>query len=323
MRRFTFAFFFIVAAASHAQTPTLRAGYAIPTLPRYAPGQIISLFATGLKAPLNTVATTLPLPTTLEGVTVTAVETRTGGFSGDLPILGVTNSQFYGAISVEARDITAVTVQMPALSICLPDQFPNPCWYQPRIIATVKQNGAVLGASEFIQVPEDLRILNACDTITSPFLSADVKFTQMLANCYPVIAHADGKIATGDNPARPGETLVILTTGAGLWRTPLGWPAPGESPPYDRQAFRVSFDFRPDVFGDLIGGRSTDSIGGSALPEYAGSAPGMVGIDQINVRLPDTFPPETRRCAGLADTNVGILIAKGHTVTTARVCVLF
>jgi hypothetical protein len=258
---------FLLAAIANAQPPTLRAGYAIPTLPRYAPGQIISLFVSGLKGPLNSVAATIPLPTTLEGVTVTAIETRTGGFSADLPILGVTNSQFYGGISAEARDITSLTVQMPALSICLPDPVPNPCWYQPHIIVTVKQNGTVLGTSEFIQVDENLRILNACDTITSPFLSADVKLTQMFANCYPVIAHADGKIVTGTNPARPGETLIVLTTGAGLWKTPLGRPATAESQPYNPQTFRIAFDFRPEVFGDLIGGRSTDFVSGSAVPE--------------------------------------------------------
>lgn len=211
----------VFAAVSAAQTPTLRAGYAIPTLPRYAPGQMISLFVSGLKSPLNSVATTLPLPTTLEGVSVTAIETRTGGFSADLPILGITSSQFYGGISVEARDIAAVTVEMPALSICLPDPVPNPCWYQPHLIVTVKQNGTVFGTSEFIQVDENLRILNACDTITSPFLSADVKVTQMFANCYPLIAHADGKIVTGTNPARSGETLVVLTTGPGFGKRRL------------------------------------------------------------------------------------------------------
>ncbi|MCW5980713.1 MAG: hypothetical protein KIT09_21715 [Bryobacteraceae bacterium] len=309
----------VMATGTPAQTPPLRgAGYAIPTFGRYAPGQIISVFVAGLDAPLNSTAPTLALPTTLEGVTVTAVEMRTGGFSGDLPVLAVTSSQFYGGVSVEAPDVAAITVQMPSLPICIPEAGPNPCWYEPHVIVTVRQNGIELAASEFIQAQHNLHILNACDTVTSPFLSADIKLAQMLANCYPIVAHANGRIVTGDNPAKPGETVVVLATGAGLPRTPLGMPATGVEPAYDTGSFSVSFDYRPDVYG--FGG-SVESLSGGSPPDYAGPAPGMVGIDQINIRLPDVFPPETRNCEGFADTNVGIGIARGSSAKRVRLCV--
>lgn len=87
-----------------------------------------------------------------------------------------------------------------------------------------------------------------------------------------VALHPDGSIVTNDNPARPGDIVAFYATGEGL-TTPAGQsgrPA-GQPLPAPLLPVRVT-----------IGGRD-------ARIEYAGAAPGFVGLMQVNIRLaPDT-----------------------------------
>ena len=314
---------FSLTSLINAQTPPQIAsvGYVLPSLPRYAPGQVLSLFVSGLRVS-NTKAVVLPLPTTLEGVTASAVEKRAGGFAGDLPIFGLTNSSYFGGASTEASDITVLTVQMPALPTCLPDQILNPCWYIPHVIVTVKQNGMSVASSEFVQTASNLHVLNACDTSVSPFIADSVKIGQMLANCYPIITHADGTVVTGhQSPARGGEIVTIYTTGMGFLGGRLGAPAPEGGVALDQALPTIGFDFRPEAIGGIYNVPATGS--GSLRPEYVGLVSGLVGIEQVNVRLPSEFPPETRKCQGFADTNLGINIERGSSLAGVRLCVLF
>jgi uncharacterized protein (TIGR03437 family) len=319
---------FIVWAISclslYGQTmpPIQGAGYELPHMPHYAPGQVISIFVPGLSAP-STNSSTVPLPTTLAGVTVTAVEKRAGGFSADLPIFGITKAEYFGGDWwIEAPGITAITVQMPSLSICLPDSvLPNACWYVPHLVLTVKQNGNAAASSEFVQVYSSIHILNACDTAVAPFLTDSVRLTQLQGQCYPIISHADGSMVTGQNPAHPGETVAIYATGLGQFIGPLGSPAPTAGLPLDPSMMVIGFDFRPDIFG-VIYGASAARPGGDAHPDYVGAVGGLVGIHQINVSLPAALPLETRACQRYGDTNVGINLAIGSSFDGARLCVI-
>jgi hypothetical protein len=200
--------------------PEIRAaGYDVPLRTRFAPEQIITLFVPGIDipaTPLSNSARTLPLPTSLGEVTVAAVETsRPGGFSGNLPIFGITNLLYYGGISAEAPNLTAVTVQMPAIEFCPPEAGPNPCFYVPIVSLTVMQAGVAVARSEMIAVATSAHVLNSCDTSVSPFLTDALKIGQLQAQCAPIIAHANGTIVTGGNPAHLGEIVSIYATGLG------------------------------------------------------------------------------------------------------------
>lgn len=52
-------------------------------------------------------------------------------------------------------------------------------------------------------------------------------------------------------------------------------------------------------------------------------APGSVGIEQINVRLPSEFPPNAGKCLGFAATNFGITLQRGSSVEVVHLCVQF
>ena len=86
----------------------------------------------------------------------------------------------------------------------------------------------------------------------------------------PVIVHAGGSLVTPENPARPGETVVIFATGlSGLNNR----PATGEASPSSPLA--------------TLTRTAIVEIGGQeATTTFAGLVPGFVGLAQFNVELP-------------------------------------
>src|ERR1035438_8270251 len=117
--------FTLSLAPLFGQGPTLTGtGYADPSVIKVAPGQITTLFVTGLKTvlsvqPVN--AAILPLPTTLAGISVTL--NQTGSQPSPIPLLSVqqmsvcTGSDAPAPLSPTSLSsdclITAITVQIP------------------------------------------------------------------------------------------------------------------------------------------------------------------------------------------------------------------
>ncbi|MEX2302154.1 MAG: M36 family metallopeptidase [Bryobacterales bacterium] len=91
----------------------------------------------------------------------------------------------------------------------------------------------------------------------------------------PVVVHADGAVVSPQNPARPGEVVVIYATGVGSL---TNRPATGEGAP--AEPFAISAVETDVMVGNL-----------SANVLFAGLTPGYVGLLQINVQLPDVLPP--------------------------------
>ncbi len=83
------------------------------------------------------------------------------------------------------------------------------------------------------------------------------------------VVHSDFRPITRDDPARPGETVTIYCTGLGRFHTAV---ASGAAPPVPPPETLV----RPEVLFDGSPGEVT----------YAGPAPGMPGVYQVNVRVP-------------------------------------
>jgi uncharacterized protein (TIGR03437 family) len=299
------------------------AGYTVPPRPRFAPGQVITLFVPGLNSPSGRCAdsinaSTLPLPTNLDGVVVTAVETsRSGGFSADLPILGITNLICFGGVYAESPNLTAVTVQMPAVQFCPPEASPNPCLYVPVVSVTVKKGANPVASSQMIAVGTSAHILNSCDTSVLPFLTDAVRIGQLMGGCYPLVAHSNGTLVTGQNPAHLGETLSIYATGLRPITSDLiGKPTPESGVPVDASTIGLGFDFNPAI------DPPPSQMPIDAHPDYVGLTAGLVGTYQINVALPATAPSSARTCGGFADTNVGINLSFNG-MTAIRLCVIF
>ncbi len=93
---------------------------------------------------------------------------------------------------------------------------------------------------------------------------------------YAAAQHAaDYAPITEANPARPGEAIVLWATGLGRSIPPVATGAPGPGEPLSVAASRVRVFTSGAVEFDML---------------FAGLAPRLVGVYQINARLPESLP---------------------------------
>ncbi|HEY7680935.1 MAG TPA: hypothetical protein VIC04_10510 [Terriglobia bacterium] len=107
------------------------------------------------------------------------------------------------------------------------------------------------------------------------------------------ITHVNGSAVTQQNPARPGEILVLYATGFGVLSPPLATGAPSA--------------------GNTTAAPATLTVDGAAATVlFSGSTPGLVGLNQINF----TVPASTRTA-----NNIPVVVTIGgkqaNTVTIA------
>ncbi len=196
-----------------------------PAVNPIAPGSIVSLFGSGL-APLQRNAETLPLPVSLEDVSVT--------------VNGVPAPLFF--------------VSPGQLNIQAPFGLTGDS-------ATVVVTNGGERSNEVV-----VRLARSSPGI---FSYADGQSTQR-----GVILHPDYSLVTPDQPAQPGETVLIWLTGLGglLPAVPTGAGNPGDP-------LSLAIDPRIQIwFGDQIADKLT----------YAGGAPFFAGLNQINAVIPKT-----------------------------------
>ncbi len=91
---------------------------------------------------------------------------------------------------------------------------------------------------------------------------------------YVLALHQDGTVVTADSPARHGEVISVYGTGFGPYDQPVidGFPAP-------QTPLRNVADPVMVTAGTL-----------KAKPDFAGAAPGFVGLTQLNLKITDDFP---------------------------------
>ena len=84
----------------------------------------------------------------------------------------------------------------------------------------------------------------------------------------------DGSLIEPNNPASPGETIILYTTGLGPLSIPLqdGWGAPSNPLAYTVDPFDVLVDGQP------------------CRVLFSGLGPGFVGLYQLNLVLPSDLP---------------------------------
>ena len=87
----------------------------------------------------------------------------------------------------------------------------------------------------------------------------------------PVISNAaDGSVNSSAKPARPGEYVTVWVTGQGPVDPPVDTGAAAPSDPLSLPLARVQAQ---------IGGTNADVL-------FAGMAPGMAGVMQVNLKVP-------------------------------------
>ena len=286
--------------ASGQTGPTLvGAGYDLPAL-RLAPGQITTLFVTGLNTVLQSgliSATSVPLPTTLGGISVTL--NPNSYVASPVPLLSVQQTPvcYSGTSSASTGNtpdcvITAITVQMPVnLGLVIYDPLtgttPPP---QLPTVLVISENGNPSKAFNVIPVPDKLHVLTDCDNfLIGSFKSVLVGHDSL---CDAMVTHSDGTMVSAANPAMAGETVVVYAVGLGPTKPVVnsGDRTPSTPPVVERTVF-IQFDFHrnaaparpyPDPsMGDTLG---------LSTPQFVGLTPRQIGLYQINIQLPNRFP---------------------------------
>jgi uncharacterized protein (TIGR03437 family) len=102
----------------------------------------------------------------------------------------------------------------------------------------------------------------------------DVPVVMVYGDGYPVAQDSQYRVIGPANPARPGDTIVVYYLGARQFRSAV--PATGEAAPLDRLIQVLA---------------NSASVGTQAATvTFAGLTPGGVGLQQINIRVPNLAP---------------------------------
>jgi uncharacterized protein (TIGR03437 family) len=293
------------------------AGYVNPTPIQVAPGQVVTFFLSGLKTVLpgpnrSVKATTLPLPTTLAGISATI---RHEMFPPIPPVPLFSVDQINTCTDAAATSpeclLTAVTVQIPFEII---PTGPTILVYTPTEIIFA-ENGVASRSFLLRPVEDKIHVLTTCDSTRS---DGSTGFP-----CYPLVTHADGslvgfRLSGAEKPsalAKPGETLVMWAFGLGPPATPVtsGAATPASAPATARR-FALNFEYRPNAAPSRF-----PALLCPPTPEFTGLTPGFVGLYQINFVVP-WRPPETPSCSGDLTSNLTVTI-QGSWFDGAGICV--
>lgn len=261
----------IAVGLAFGQGATLTgSGYSDPSIVHAAPGQITTLFVSGLKTVLSSqsvTATGVPLPTTLVGISVTL--NQSGGLTTPVPLLSIqqpsacSDAGASGSLPAAECLITAITIQVPFELVALPPNAAD---------LVVNENQTASRAFRVVPVSDNLHVINTCDAFPSTQLTS--------AFCAPLVTHADGTLVTAGQPALAGEEIVIWAFGLGQTspaaKTGQASPTPAAtlpSSPFVQFDFRInSAPSRPYVNPAIMAPIPTPA------PTFVGLAPGEVGL---------------------------------------------
>ena len=277
-----------------AANEIIGSGYTGPTIPGVAPGDVITLFVSPLSVP-DAVASQVPLPTTLSGVSVSVRATGdlvvdTTGYPTALPIFrirSVNNTLFI-------LQHTAITVQIPTEKVSTVYQGKRVPDFPSELILNVRANGVSGPDYTFAVNGITPHLLDSCDSVFG-----GIGRLYAGAPCHPVVTHADGTVVSFDSPAKAGETIVVYALGLGAFGL-TGRPQAGPIALVNGETrfsyFSVSLLTEPTFQTVYIY---------TITPDYVGLVDGYVGLFQINLtvpRMPDGVPP----CLNAADMNASI-----------------
>ena len=276
------------------------AGYVAPAPVSAAPGQILTVFVTGLNISTASQAPSGALPNSLSGVTATLRQ----GSDHAAPIVDVRPVYTCpDALTTAAQEpacatLTAVTVQIPYELI-----LPCPACAQPALVLPelfISANGQNTAAIELNALADQTHILTACDIAVLPFANTAPPNTTGLG-CAPVVTHQDGSTVSASNPAKVGETITAWAVGLGQTNPAASTGQPAASPAPTQQAFVLDFNYSLNARATKPYAGRPDSI--PIHPLFAGLASGYAGLYQINFVVPPQPLNGTPLC-GVTGTSV-------------------
>ena len=317
-----YLFFAATALSALSQTAVpgaiAGAGYLIPTPVNVAPGQVITIFASGVGSSLTqpVYAPAGKLPTSLAGISVTIQQ----GTDIPAPILAVSPVSTCPGCGV----LAAVTIQIPygLITACSPSL--GVC--SEVVVLTeffVTENGVAGTPSALNLLPDQVHILTVCDTVL-PGGFGHGPTTGL--PCQPEVTHADGTLVSSSSPATVGEELVAYAVGLGATKpaTPTGEPVTKPVP--TAEFFQLDFNFHPDALASKPFPSNVVPIGYQPpVPLFTGLTPGYPGLYQINFVVPGVpagLPPcVSGQGPGLVDTNLTVSVGGSASFDGAAICV--
>jgi uncharacterized protein (TIGR03437 family) len=291
--------------------------YSVQSGVQIAPGQVLTLLVTGLKtvfppsAPVQR-ATSVPLPTSIAGISATLQQTGVGMKS--LPLFAI---QQIDQCSLTDNNSPTADCIITALSLQIPSDIsvPNPLAESPVVQTSqvlISENGISSRAFNILPVAQAVHIARTCDLISGGSIAS---------TCSALITHADGSLVSLDRPANPGEILVMYALGLGT-TSPMvasGQPSPTPAATIANQV-ALSFNY-VDPLSLIESPPALSTAPPQPVILFAGLAPGIVGVYQINFRL---APPTSGVSSCSAGTSPNLtLTLQGSQGSTdqAMICV--
>jgi uncharacterized protein (TIGR03437 family) len=254
------------------------AGYLFPAPISVAPGQVITVFATGVGSTLTqpVFAGAGKLPTSLAGISVTLMQET----NIPAPILEVSPE----TTCSNCGPMTAITIQIPYELYQIP---PNGGLVQS-VSFFVTENGVAGFSNYVIPVPVQVHILTVCDTVLGG---------SGTARCPWEVTDANGTLVSNANPASEGEELVLYAVGLGATNPAVPTGQPTTQPTPTAAAFRLGFNFQLDAVPSVPPSSQT------VAPLFTGLTPGYPGLYQINFVVPHV-PAGLPACSAPQESDV-------------------
>lgn len=305
-RLLTFAAMLLpVVLFAQARPALVATGYDSPVFHRLAPGQLVTLFVSGLPASGRAVASAVPLPTELAGVSVTLHQAALPG-PVRIPLLSV---------EPLSEVVTALVVQMPFEME--PGSYIGPITAGPARPDTGELQvswGSEAGPRvSIIPVQDNIKLLRSCDAFPEA-LREDPR--GRIRPCLPTVTHAGGNLVNFESPARAGEVVVFWAFGLGRppARPVTGGPAPAPIiMPTGKWGLHFAFGANAPAKPPFAGPESN--------PVYVGVVPGYVGLYQINMKLPEQIPSGTPACTSFTDSNLTVTVWGATSSDAISICV--
>lgn len=303
----------LLASPTSAQVTLIGAGYTNPTAVALSPGQVTTLFVSGLslRFPSPVFAPSTPLPATLGGI---SVRFQQGSNTYPFAIFSIKQTQTCVTGTTDECYTTGITVEVPS-------EINFATFNLSTLSLVISVNG--VDSQSMAVAGSYPHLLSNCDSI---FAATPPTTMVGLPVCYPLVTHADGSLAfvysenstsvvgIGSVQVSAGETIVVYATGLGPTSPAVatGATTPTPAPQVDFSLAQLGFVVSPNV-GATVPWSSAYCTSTACPPvaplpgQPAASAwlvPGQVGLYQINITLPSYTAADLPTLCQLAATRV-------------------